>query len=56
LAIDWSLSWTGTLKIKNASGQIVNITTTPRTGMNQKLWAAGKSYGAESGLWDGPAL
>jgi hypothetical protein len=59
-AIDWNISWpnalngNGTLKIKwgpnggpngEQPGTIDKISTTPRTGLNHKLWQVGKSYG-----------
>lgn len=45
LAIDWQITWTGTLKVKNASGNIVNINE-PRTSYeNSTLWQVGRSYG-----------
>lgn len=45
LAVDWEISWTGTLKVKNASGNIVNINE-PRTSYeNSTLWQVGRSYG-----------
>ncbi|MEH1938442.1 MAG: peptidoglycan-binding protein [Nostoc sp.] len=45
LAIDWEITWLGTLKIKNASGAIVSIDQ-PRTSYeNSTLWQVGRSYG-----------
>jgi hypothetical protein len=44
-AIDMNILWSGTLKIKNYSGQEVIITTLPRTGMNVQLKAVGATYG-----------
>ncbi|MEH2239226.1 peptidoglycan-binding domain-containing protein [Nostoc sp.] len=45
LAIDWEITWSGTLNIKNASGTIVSITE-PRTSYeNSTLWQVGRSYG-----------
>jgi hypothetical protein len=41
-----NISWAGTLKIADANGQVVRITTTPRTGAgNQQLWQVGATYG-----------
>jgi hypothetical protein len=48
-AIDMTISWQGTLKIRDASGHTVEIATTPRTGMNTELWAVGKTYGVIKG-------
>jgi hypothetical protein len=44
-AIDMSISWSGNLHIAKQDGTIVNITTTPRTGMNLQLKEVGRSYG-----------
>ncbi len=44
LAIDMTLAWTGTLKVKNAGGQLVSITSTPRTGQNGDLVKVGATY------------
>lgn len=45
LAVDMSISWTGTLTINNQSGTAVEIATLPRTGMNTALHAVGATYG-----------
>jgi hypothetical protein len=44
LAIDMTISWTGTLSIENARGNTVDIKSTPRSGQNGDLWKIGKSY------------
>ncbi|MEH2242933.1 peptidoglycan-binding domain-containing protein [Nostoc sp.] len=45
LAIDWEITWSGILKIKNFSGTIVSIGE-PRTSYeNSTLWQVGRSYG-----------
>jgi hypothetical protein len=44
-AVDMSISWTGTLRVRNGSGTLVAIANTPRTGMNTALWGVGSSYG-----------
>lgn len=44
LAIDMSISWFGTLKIKDANDQEIAISSTPRDNMNQELWKVGASY------------
>lgn len=44
-AIDMSISWSGNLSIVNSSGEVVLISTAPRTGMNLRLQAVGASYG-----------
>ena len=44
-AIDMTISWAGTLEIRNASGEMIAIASTPRTGMNAMLKQVGQSYG-----------
>jgi hypothetical protein len=44
-AIDMSISWNDTLTIADASGNAVEIGTTPRTGMNTELHTVGAGYG-----------
>jgi hypothetical protein len=44
-AIDMSIAWSGTLSILNASGENVDIESSPRTGMNTQLKAIGATYG-----------
>lgn len=44
-AIDMTIGWAGTLAITDATGKVMKITTTPRTGMNAELHAVGASYG-----------
>lgn len=44
LAIDMTISWSGTLKIKNAQGSVVTITSSPRTGQNGNLVRVGATY------------
>lgn len=44
-AIDMTITWAGTLNVKNKSGTVVAITTTPRNGENVELVKVGKSYG-----------
>jgi hypothetical protein len=46
-AVDWDITWTGTLNIRDASGKTVSIGE-PRSGINnQRLWAVGASYGVK---------
>jgi hypothetical protein len=52
-AIDMTISWTGTLKIKNKAGTVVSIDA-PRDGSNPKLHTVGKSYGVVKLLSDPP--
>lgn len=44
-AVDMSISGLGTLRIRNAKGEAVEITTVPLAGMNSQLPAVGNSYG-----------
>ena len=44
-AIDMSISWSGDLSIRDANNNVVNITTTPRDGMNTQLHAVGATFG-----------
>ena len=45
LAIDVSISWSGTLTVKDATDQDVVIDSLPRDNMNHALWKVGASYG-----------
>lgn len=47
LAIDMSLTWRGTVSVKDANGKTVQINTTPRTGMNRQLIEIGATYGVK---------
>jgi hypothetical protein len=54
-AIDMTITWAGTLKIADATGKIVTITSTPRTGAdNAELHAVGKTYGVIKLVADHP--
>jgi hypothetical protein len=44
-AIDMTTNWAGDLKIKNADGTEVTITSEPRTGANADLIKVGATYG-----------
>lgn len=44
-AIDMSISWTGKLPVKNKSGTVVTIASTPRSGSNADLRKVGRTYG-----------
>jgi hypothetical protein len=44
-AIDMSVSWSGTLSIKNKSRKAVEIESSPRSSINPDLIAVGKTYG-----------
>ncbi len=43
-AIDMTILWNGTLKLKNKAGSEVSITTTPRNGENADLVKVGKTF------------
>ena len=47
LAIDMSLSWRGIVSVRDAEGKLVQINTTPRTGMNRQLIEIGATYGVK---------
>ena len=52
LAIDMDLLWSGTVEVKDASGNLVRIATLPRTGMNRQLIAVAATYGVKK--YNGP--
>lgn len=54
IAIDMTISWTGDLKVKDKSGTIVTITSTPRDGSNTDLHAVGASYNVLKLVGDRP--
>jgi hypothetical protein len=54
-AIDMTITWSGPLKIADASGQIVTINTTPRTGAdNKQIHAVGATCGVMKLVADHP--
>ncbi|USX14051.1 D-alanyl-D-alanine carboxypeptidase family protein [Oxalobacteraceae bacterium OTU3CAMAD1] len=46
-AIDMSISWRGTVSVKDGSGKLIEVKTLPRSGMNSQLKAIGASYGVK---------
>ncbi len=44
-AIDWLITWDGTLKVKNANGRSVSIGSPRSSYENSDLWDVGESYG-----------
>ncbi len=46
-AIDMSISWTGTVNVKDGDDKLIEVRTTPRSGMNSQLKAIGASYGVK---------
>ena len=53
-AIDWTLSWSGDLTIKNKKGENVVIKSSPKNGTNSELAAVGKTYGVIKLVGDDP--
>ena len=53
-AVDMNINWSGTLRIRNAQGQEVSITSTPRSGANTNLHEVGASYGVVKLVSDPP--
>jgi hypothetical protein len=43
--IDMNISWNGMLVIPDADGNIIQIKTSPRSGLNLQLRRVGESYG-----------
>lgn len=54
LAIDMTITWSGTLSIKNGRGRTVDITSSPRTGQNGELHAVGQTYNVVKLVSDPP--
>lgn len=54
LAIDMSISWEGTLTIKDADGDDVKISSSPKSGQNSALHRVGASYGVIKLVSDPP--
>ncbi len=44
-AIDMTITWQGTLTLRDAGGHPWAIASLPRTGMHPQLWAIGKTFG-----------
>jgi hypothetical protein len=53
-AVDMSISWSGTLSLRNGSGGTTNIATTPRSGQNAQLHTVGRSFGVFKLVSDPP--
>lgn len=47
LAIDMAISWQGTVAVKDATGNMVQMETAPHTGMYRQLIAVGATYGVK---------
>lgn len=54
LAIDMTISWTGSLTIAKADGKKTTISTVPKSGMNPALHAVGKTYNVHKLISDRP--
>jgi hypothetical protein len=44
-AIDMTIRWSGELRIRDATGRLVTIRSTPRNGLNRELDAVGATFG-----------
>jgi D-alanyl-D-alanine dipeptidase len=53
-AIDMTISWSGTLSIRDKQGRTVTISGTPRSGQNAQLHTVGKTYGVLKLVSDPP--
>ncbi len=53
-AVDMTISWNGTLAIKDAAGAAHSIASTPRSGSNAELVAVGKTFGVIKLMSDPP--
>jgi peptidoglycan hydrolase-like protein with peptidoglycan-binding domain len=54
-AVDMTIAWLGNLTIADGRGAVKTITSTPRTGAdNRDLWAVGASYGVTKLVGDPP--
>lgn len=49
-AIDMTISWSGNVRLRDGAGEMVTVTTHPRSGMNRDLRAVGASYGVRKFL------
>jgi hypothetical protein len=54
LAIDMTITWSGTLNIKNKQGDEVEISSSPKNGNNRELHEVGASYGVKKLVSDPP--
>ncbi|HVO78594.1 MAG TPA: peptidoglycan-binding domain-containing protein [Candidatus Bathyarchaeia archaeon] len=54
LAVDMTISWSGSLTVNNASGSPVTIIAPPTNGMNPGLHAVGATYGVIKLVSDPP--
>ncbi len=54
LAIDMSITWSGTLRISDPKGETSDISSSPKTGMNNDLWDIGRRYGVIKHKTDRP--
>jgi hypothetical protein len=53
-AVDMSLSWSGSVTIRNKSNQAVSITGSPRNGFNLTLRKVGQTFGVVKHSSDAP--
>ncbi len=54
LAVDWAITWKDSIKIKDANGKLITLTT-PRNGdENEQMWDIGAGYGVYKLEYDPP--
>ena len=53
-AIDMTISWTGTLSVRDFNGKLHRIASAPRNGSNAELIAVGKTFGVIKLVTDPP--
>ncbi|MGA9379171.1 MAG: peptidoglycan-binding domain-containing protein [Phormidium sp.] len=53
-AIDWEITWSGTLNVRNAQGRIISIGTPQTSYQNSVLWQVGATYGVIHLRYDPP--
>lgn len=54
LAIDWNITWNGTINIRNASGRIITLSNPNNASLNRAMWNVGASYGVYNLAGDPP--
>ncbi|WP_020586145.1 hypothetical protein [Desulfobacter curvatus] len=53
-AIDMTITWTGTIKVKKKDGTAVSVTSSPNVNTNTILHSIGESYGVKKLKTDAP--
>ncbi len=54
LAIDWIITWEGTIKIKDTRGRVITVGAPTDASANQTMWRVGASYGVYKLAGDPP--